>query len=117
MSAASRKKIADARRKRWAAQRKAAASSGDRVLYEPEDKTLREIEGWILGRQSRTVGDASKRYSATTDPELTDWPRWASESGDVPNFIRAIAEAAFLADLQDYVLLRPVLLELRRRTT
>ena len=53
-------------------------------------------------------------YSATTDPELTDWLRWASESVDVPNFIRTIAEAAFLADLPHYNLLRPVLLELKR---
>jgi hypothetical protein len=54
-------------------------------------------------------------YSAATDPELTDWLRWASESGEVPSFVQAIAEAAFLADLPHYALLRPVLLELKRQ--
>jgi hypothetical protein len=54
-------------------------------------------------------------YSANTDPELRDWLRWASESGEVPIFIRTIAEAAFLAALPDYALLRPVLLELERQ--
>lgn len=54
-------------------------------------------------------------YSAHTDPELSDWLHRASESNDVPNFIRAIAEAAFLADLPTYALLRPVLLKLKRQ--
>jgi len=55
-------------------------------------------------------------YSATTDPNLHDWLRWASGSGEAPSFIRAIAEAASLVDLPDYALLRPVLLELMRQT-
>jgi hypothetical protein len=55
------------------------------------------------------------RYSANTDPDLHDWLRWASEGGEVPNFIRAIAEAAFLADVANYALLRPVLFELKRQ--
>jgi hypothetical protein len=54
-------------------------------------------------------------YSANTDPELSDWLRWASESGEASCFVRAIAEAALLADLAEYALLRPVLLELRRQ--
>jgi hypothetical protein len=54
-------------------------------------------------------------YSANTDPELTDWLRWAFESGEAPSFIRAIAEAALIADLRNYSLLRPVLLELKRQ--
>jgi hypothetical protein len=54
-------------------------------------------------------------YSADTDPELADWLRWASESGEVPGFIHTIAEAAFIADLPQYALLRPVLLELMRQ--
>ena len=37
-------------------------------------------------------------YSANTDPELTDWLRWADESGEVPMFVQTVAEAAFLAD-------------------
>jgi hypothetical protein len=53
-------------------------------------------------------------YSANTDLELNDWLRWASESSEVPGFVRANAEASFLADLLYYALLRPVLLELKR---
>jgi hypothetical protein len=53
-------------------------------------------------------------YSATNDPELTDWLRWASESGQTPMFIRTVAGAAFLADMPHYELLRPILLELKR---
>jgi len=53
--------------------------------------------------------------SANTDPDLGDWLRWASASGEAPIFVRTIAEAAFLADLPNYVLLRPVLLELKRQ--
>jgi hypothetical protein len=54
-------------------------------------------------------------YSAATDAELTDWLRWASESGGASSFIRTIAGAAFMADLPHYALLRPVLLELKRQ--
>jgi hypothetical protein len=54
-------------------------------------------------------------YSANTDPELTDWLRWASESHEVPMFVRTVAEAAFLADSPNYALLRPVLLKLKRQ--
>ena len=53
-------------------------------------------------------------HSANTDPELTYWLRWASESGQVPTFAKTVAEAALIADLLDYALLRPVLLELKR---
>jgi hypothetical protein len=41
-------------------------------------------------------------YSASTDPELRDWLRWASESGEVPMFVRTVAEAASIADLPNY---------------
>jgi hypothetical protein len=54
-------------------------------------------------------------YSANTDPELTDWIRWVCESGEVPCFVQTIAEAASIADLPQYALLRPVLLELMRQ--
>ena len=54
-------------------------------------------------------------HSANTDPELTDWLRWAAESGKVTSFVRAIAEAAFIADSPHYALLRPVLLELKQQ--
>jgi hypothetical protein len=87
---------------------------GPRTSGEPDDETIREIEGWILGRQSQPVAEVSKHYSANTDPELTDWLRWASESGEVPYFVKTLAEAALIADLPHYALLRPVLLELKR---
>jgi hypothetical protein len=53
--------------------------------------------------------------SAHTDPELSQWLRWASEGGNTPMFVRMVAEAARMACMPDYVLLRPVLLELKRR--
>jgi hypothetical protein len=37
--------------------------------------------------------------------------RWAETNG--PSFVRTLAEAAFLADLRYYDLLRPVLLKLK----
>jgi len=52
--------------------------------------------------------------SAHTDPELRDW-LWASEEGNALAFVRTVAEAALLASMPDYVLLRPVLVELKRR--
>jgi hypothetical protein len=52
--------------------------------------------------------------SAATDPELTKWIRWASQSGEVPMFVRTVAEAAMIADAPHYALLRTVLLELQR---
>jgi hypothetical protein len=54
-------------------------------------------------------------YSANTDPELSEWLHWASESGKVPVFVRMVAEVALLACSPDYALLRPVLVELKRR--
>ena len=53
--------------------------------------------------------------SAHTDPELSQWLRWASERGITPMFVRTVAEAARMASSPDCVLLRPVLLELKRR--
>jgi len=46
--------------------------------------------------------------SPATDVELHDWLRWAEKSGS--SFLRTTAEAALLADLKHYNLLRPVLL-------
>jgi hypothetical protein len=89
---------------------------GERGSGEPDDRPIRDAEGWILGRQSRPVARASMHHSANNDPELTDWLRWACESSEVTNFVQAIAEAAFLADMPHYALLRPVLLELMRET-
>lgn len=53
--------------------------------------------------------------SANTDPELRSWLRWASERGNTPMFVRTVAEAALIACKPDYELLRPVLVELKRR--
>ena len=53
--------------------------------------------------------------SISTDPELSQWLRWAFESGRTPIFVHAVAEAALMACMPDYVLLGPVLLELKRR--
>ncbi len=53
--------------------------------------------------------------AALDDPELRDWLRWASEGGNVPSFVRKVLEAAIYACASDYALLRPVLLELKRR--
>ncbi len=54
-------------------------------------------------------------YPAVTDPDLRDWLHWATESGKVPNSVKTVAEAACIADLSNYALLRPALLELRLR--
>ena len=53
--------------------------------------------------------------SPHTDPELHRWLGRASESTRTTPFVRTIAEAAFMACSPDYVLLRPVLVELKRR--
>jgi hypothetical protein len=54
-------------------------------------------------------------HSANTGPELSQWLRWASERGNTPMFVRTVAEAARMACIPDYVLLRPVLAERKRR--
>jgi hypothetical protein len=53
--------------------------------------------------------------SAITEPELRDWPHWASEEGNAPSFVRTAAEAAPIACSPESELLRPVLVELKRR--
>jgi hypothetical protein len=52
---------------------------------------------------------------AHTNPELSRWLNWASESGITRMFASTVAEAARMAGSPDYVLLRPVSLELKRR--
>lgn len=47
-----------------------------------------------------------------TDEQLHDWLRWAEEDGSC--FLKTTAEAALIADLKHYNLLRPVLLELKK---
>ena len=51
-------------------------------------------------------------YSAATDDELRDWLCFADQHG--PSFLQRIVEAAFTADLKNYALLRPLLLELKK---
>jgi hypothetical protein len=53
--------------------------------------------------------------SPHNDPELSQWLRWASEQRSTPTFVGTVAEAARIARSPDYVLLRPVLLELKQR--
>ena len=50
--------------------------------------------------------------SPAADVELHNWLRWAEENGS--SFLKATAEAALIADLRHYNLLRPVLLELKK---
>jgi hypothetical protein len=50
--------------------------------------------------------------SPADDEELHDWLRWAEEIGS--GFLKTTAEAALIADLKHYNLLRPVLLELKK---
>ena len=51
--------------------------------------------------------------SPHTDDELRDWFLWQTENGS--SFIRRLVEAAYLADAQAYMLLRPLLLELKAK--
>ena len=46
------------------------------------------------------------------DTELHDWLCWAFDYGG--GFLKTTAEAALIADLKHYNLLRPVLLELKK---
>ena len=64
-------------------------------------------------RMTRTAQRADVTiHSAFTDDELHDWLRWAQENGS--SFLRTTAEAALLADLKHYNLLRPALLDLKK---
>ena len=63
-------------------------------------------------RQCCSQAQGSNVILPATDEELHDWLRWAVESGS--SFLRTTAEAALIADLQHYNLLRPVLLELKK---
>jgi hypothetical protein len=53
--------------------------------------------------------------SPHTDPEMHNWFHWASEQGHTPTFVRTVAEAARIGCTPDYELLRPVLVDLKRR--
>ena len=53
-------------------------------------------------------------YSANNDPELADWLRWASESGEVPSFIQHSRRGRVLRGMDNYPLLRLVAFGMRR---
>jgi hypothetical protein len=53
--------------------------------------------------------------SLHSDLELRNWLHWAEEEGKVPMFVRTVATAARMACMPDYELLRPVVVELKRR--
>jgi hypothetical protein len=50
--------------------------------------------------------------SVYEDVELLNWLRSSQKNG--PSFVRALAEAAFMADLSHYHRLRPLLVELKK---
>src|SRR5260370_41547626 len=64
-------------------------------------------------KKSRAFISRSDVVSKQVWEIMTGGPSTASESGEVPMFIRTIAEAAIIADLPHYNLLRTVLLELK----
>jgi len=68
----------------------------------------------IIAWQARISeqGGDNAMCSAYDDVELHDWLRWAEENGS--SFLKTTAEAALIADLKHYNLLRPVLLELKK---
>lgn len=61
---------------------------------------------------SEDTGAKTAMCSAHNDLELHDWLRWAFDYGS--GFLKTTAEAALIADLKHYNLLRPVLLELKK---
>ena len=61
--------------------------------------------------ESEPKGASVEPYSAFTDEELHHWLVWVDEHGT--SFLHAVSEAAFVSDLKDYHLLRPVLLKLK----
>jgi len=69
----------------------------------------------VLLEPKRQHSEPEPGPAALDDPELRDWLRWASERGNVPSLVGAVVEAAFCACAPDYALLRPVLVELKRR--
>ena len=69
----------------------------------------------VSRRQVDWPGVFSLMDSPLDDTELHRWLRWASDWGHTPLFVSKVAEAACAACTPNYELLRPVLLELKRR--
>ena len=80
------------------------ACSPDYVLLRP-----------VLLELKRQHPEPEPGPAALDDPELRDWLRWASNRVNVPSFVGRVVEAAIYACASDYALLRPVLVELKRR--
>jgi hypothetical protein len=77
----------------------------------PDFETLRPV----LLELMRQHPEPPPGPAAHDDPELFGWLSWASGGGHAPSFVRALVEAALCACAGDYELLRPVLVELKRR--
>ena len=69
----------------------------------------------VSRRQIGLWGILSLMDSPRNDPELHRWLRWVFESRKPPCLACTVAEAALIACMPDYLLLRPVLLELKRQ--
>jgi len=71
----------------------------------------------VLGSRARNDrGGGGEMIIATNDSLMYEWIKNASNpANNAGSFVRAIAEAALRADHENYALLRPVLLELRRK--
>ena len=69
----------------------------------------------VLLELKRQYPEPEPGPAAIDDPELRDWLHWASKGGNVPSFVGRVVEAAIYACMPDYVLLRPVLVQLKRR--
>jgi len=69
----------------------------------------------VSRRQIGWRGIFSLMDSPRNDTELYCWLHWAEDGGKAPMFVRTVATAARMACSPDYVLLRPVLVELKRR--
>jgi hypothetical protein len=52
--------------------------------------------------------------SVYEDEDLIRWVRWG-ESGKAGSFIQTVCEAALVADIRHYLVLRPALLEFMRQ--
>ena len=74
-----------------------------------------EMLGPLLLELKRQHPQPPPGPASPDDPDLFGWLCWVSRGGSVPSFVRTLAEAAFCACAGDYELLRPVLLELKRR--
>ena len=64
----------------------------------------------MISKLSLGYKGANEMISPATDENVHDWLRWGEENGS--SFLKPTAEAALIANLKHYNLLRPALLEL-----